>query len=92
MIVSLSRETCLPAGGWVVYRHVGAGWHRVKVNLSLFGMVFRHGTFGFVEKHPLPGKDGVICTSRRWVGRSWRWNGHRLVHGRYHRVKAPTHV
>jgi len=92
MIVSLSRETCIPAGGFVVYRHVGARWHRVLASLSLFGMVFRHGTFGFVEKHPLPGADGVICTSRRWIGRSWHWNGRRLVHGRYHRVKAPTHV
>ena len=92
MIVSLSRETCLPAGGFVVYRHVASGWHRVKTSLTLFGMVFRHGRTGFTEVHPLPGPNGVICTTHRWVGRNWHWNGRRLVHGHYHRVKAPTHV
>jgi sugar lactone lactonase YvrE len=92
MIVELNRETCTGAEGFVVYRHVGAGWHRNLTQLSLFGVVFRRGTSRFIEEHPLPGKDGIICTSRRWVGRTWHWNGRRLVHGRYHRVKAPTHI
>jgi sugar lactone lactonase YvrE len=92
MIVELNRETCTGAEGFVVYRHVGSGWRRNLTQLSLFGVVFRRGTSRFIEEHPLPGKDGIICTSRRWVGRTWHWNGRRLVHGRYRRVKAPTHI
>jgi hypothetical protein len=91
MIVELSRETCIPAGGWVVYRHVGAGWRRVKTSLGLFNMVFRHGG-QFIEEVPNPRATEPICTTRRWKGRIWHWNGKRLVHGRFHRVPAPTTV
>ena len=92
MLVSLSRETCIPAGGWVMYRHVGRSWRRVKASLGLFNMVFRHGATGFVEEIPNPRTTEPTCTTRRWLGRNWHWNGKRLVHGRFHRVKAPTHV
>ena len=92
MIVELSRETCLPAGGWVVFRKVGRSWRRVTAVHGLFAFVFRHGTRGFTEEIPNARKNEPICTTRRWLGRNWRWNGKRLVHGRYHRVRAPTHV
>ena len=92
MIVDAEPRDCLPAGGWVVFRKVGRSWRRATAVLGLFAMVFRHGTTGFIEEIPNPRKNEPICLTNRWLGRNWHWNGKRLVHGRYHRVRAPTHV
>ena len=89
MLVSLTREICIPEAGWVMYRKVGRSWHRVKF-AAAGGAVFRHGPTRFAEEIPDPRPTETLCTARRWLSRTWHWNGRRLVHGTYHRVRRPT--
>jgi hypothetical protein len=87
MVVSLSTPGCGFSMGWVLYGKRRGEWRRVfrtdrGAYLAKAGSRIRawQGVLGPNDAH---------CFPSRWRSRYWRWNGARLVAGRWHRSGPP---
>jgi hypothetical protein len=91
MVASIAIPSCGFSTGWFVYRSVKGRWKRIlKVNAGAFltrsGRTIREwqGVLAPGDAHCFPSSARV---------RLWHWNGHKLVHGAWHRkAKLPKHL
>jgi hypothetical protein len=92
MAVTIANGTCWPNVGWVVFASSGGAWQRVPGGDDLH--VFSIKATGSTLRETAPVyKDGdsPCFPSGGKHARTWRWNGSRLVAGRFKRVgRAPA--
>jgi hypothetical protein len=87
MVVSLTRETCLPSLGWAVLRFAGGDW-RLVMRRHGFAILSRVGA-GIREEVPVfRGGDSPCLPTGGAKARAWRWNSSRLVAGPWRQVTS----
>ncbi len=78
MVVSLTRETCLPNLGWAVLRFAGGDW-RLVMKRDGFATVSKVGA-SIREEVPIFRQGDSPCNPTGGTKtRTWRWNGSRFV-------------
>ena len=88
MVVSLTRETCLPNLGWAVLRFAGGVWRPV-MKRDGFATLSKVGT-NIREEVPIFRKGDSPCfPSGGTRSRIWSWNGQRFAAGAWKAGRPP---